>query len=82
MKNEKGPQKGQICEVIPSFFSCFQGQPQDTMPYLRVLYPGLHELGLEFKDSGKMQVFTSVRNRRGERLTLAPLRCDGAGAAN
>jgi hypothetical protein len=24
MKNEKGPQKGQICEVIPSFFSCFE----------------------------------------------------------
>ena len=55
----------------------FEGNPKLAMPYVRVLFPGVHELGLEFKDNGEMQVFTSVRDRKGERISLKPIRCDG-----
>jgi len=55
----------------------FEGSPKLTMPFVRALFPGVHELGLEFKDNGEMQVFTSVRDRKGERVSLKPIRCDG-----
>ena len=55
----------------------YQGQPKEAMPYVRLLFPGVHELGLEFKENGEMQVLTSVRDRKSDRIPLLPIRCDG-----
>ena len=56
----------------------YEGQPKEAIPFVRLLFPGVHELGLEFKDNGEVQVLTSVRDRKSDRIPLLPIRCDGA----
>lgn len=56
-----------------------EAHPNECMPYIRQLFPGIQELGIEFKNGGENQAFTSMRGRHGERVSLTtPVMCDGA----
>lgn len=56
-----------------------EGHPNECMPYIRQLFPGLQELGIEFRNGGENQAFTSMRGRHGERVSLPnAVLCDGA----
>ena len=54
-----------------------EGHASESVPYLRILFPGVDEVGIDFKDNGETQVLSSVRDQCRGRLTLTcPIRCD------
>ena len=56
----------------------YEGYPKETIPYLRQCFPGLHQVGLEFRNGGENQVCTSVRDYSSERLNMQEtIACDG-----
>ena len=54
-----------------------EGHPEKAIPYTRVLLPGVHDFGLEFRDNGETQVLTSVQDRDGQRMEGLEIICNG-----
>ena len=54
-----------------------EGHPEKAIPYTRVLLPGVHDFGLEFRDNGETQVLTSVQDRDGQRIEGLEIICNG-----